>query len=83
MLKEVGSLSQKQKVAPQGRGRTNSRLRGVSPLEEMLMDHQAKQVLTEGSNEEAVEMVGLDDALMQLQIEGERQFSEQQKGTNR
>ena len=48
------------------------------------MDHQAKQVdSSDESNDDKVEMVGLDDALMQLQLEGEKQFyQDQKKGTN-
>ena len=48
--------------------RRDSKLVGVTHLEELLMDHQAKQ-LTEKSDEI---IVGLDDALMQLQIESQK-----------
>ena len=47
----------------------------MTPLEEMLMDHQSKMKLQESDDEEVQEMVGLDDALMQLQLEGDKQFS--------
>ena len=47
--------------------RLKSKLIGVTALEELLMDHQA---LHASENEKPAMMVGLDDALIQLQIEG-------------
>ena len=64
MLKQVDDVNQTSKRLQ----RRDSKLVGVTHLEELLMDHQAKQ-LTEKSDEI---IVGLDDALMQLQIESQK-----------
>ena len=44
-------------------------LNGLTPLETRLMDHQAAEESSDNSNSD--EVVGLDDAIMQLQIEKE------------
>ena len=74
MLKEVDDVHQSGAKLQ----RRESKLVGVTHLEELLMDHQAK--LLSDKNDHII--VGLDDALMQLQIESQKKYQVDTKKIN-